>query len=142
MFLRVTFVQIHFLDGQATVEVHSNGVTTSQTQFCTGDELVFTCTLTESAYEWVVPQFLNGFAGNGRVTVPDTETVGNITLTATGTGSGRRSTLQVTAFPGLNGVNILCREFGGDPNVNQNVNITVLGKNIIVIIITHGSQVQ
>ncbi len=47
----------------------------------------------------------------------------------------------MTAFPGLNGVNILCRD-SGDPNNNQNLNITVLGKNIIVIIITHGSQVH
>ena len=117
-------------------------MTTSQTQFCTGDELVFTCTLTVAAYEWVALPFLDGSLNNGGVTVGATVTVGNITLSASGSGSGRRSTLQVTAFPGLNGVNILCRETGGDPNVNQNINITVLGKNNVLIIITYGSQVQ
>ncbi len=117
-------------------------MTSSQPQFCTGDELVFTCTLTEAAYEWVALPFLDGSWNNGGVTVGATVTVGNITLSASGSGSGRRSTLQVTAFPGLNGVNILCRETGGDPNVNQNINITVLGKNNVLIIITYGSQVQ
>ncbi len=117
-------------------------MTGSQTQFCTGDELVFTCTLTEPGYEWVALPFLDASPGNGRIGLGVTETVGNFTLSSNGTGSGRRSRLQVTAFPQLNGVNILCRESGGDPNFNQTVNITVLGKNNIVIIITHGSQVQ
>ncbi len=74
--------------------------------------------------------FDDGTNDNGRVALDTAETVGNIALSASGTGSGRRSTLQVTAFPGLNGVNILCRESGGDSNVNQNVDITVLGKKI------------
>ncbi len=105
-------------------------MTSYQPSFCTGDELVFICTLAESSYDWVALPFLDGTPGNGRVTVGTPETVGNFSLSASGTGLGRRSTLQVTAFPGLNGVNILCRESEGDPNVNQSVDITVLGKNI------------
>ncbi len=105
-------------------------MTSSQTQFCTGDELVFTCTLAVSGYDWVVLPFLNGTSNNGRIALDTTVTVGNFTVSASGTGPTRTSTLQVTAFPGLNGVNILCREAGGDPNVNQSVDITVLGKNI------------
>ena len=104
---------------------------TSETQFCTGEELVFTCTLAESAYDWVALPFLNGTV-NGRVTLDTTETVGNITLSASGVDSGRRSSLQVTAFPGLNGVNILCREAHGDPTIYQNVTIRVLGKNNLI----------
>ncbi len=104
--------------------IQSNAVTTSQPQFCTGDELVFTCTLAESAHDWIALPFLDGSVGNGRVILGTTETVGNITLSGSGTGSGRRSTLQVTAFPGLNGVNILCRETNGDLDANQNVDIT------------------
>ncbi len=115
--------------GQSALEIQSNGVKTSQTQFCIGDELVFTCTLAESGYEWVALPFLDRSLGNGRVLVGTTETVGNITLSGSGYGSGRRSTLNVTSFPGLNGVNILCREADGDPNVNQNVSIRVIGKN-------------
>ncbi len=118
--------------GQSALEIQSNSVKTSETQFCIGDKLVFTCTLTVSAYDWVALPFLNGSTGNGRVLIDSTETVGNITLSASGTGSGRRSTLQVTAFPGLNGVNILCREAGGDPTIYQNVTIRVIGKNNLI----------
>ncbi len=106
---------------------------TSQTQFCTGDELVFTCTLAVSGYDWVALPLLDGSsADNGRIALGDTETVGNFTLSASGTGSTRTSTLQVTAFPGLNGVNILCRD-SGDPGINQSVDITVFGKASAVL---------
>ncbi len=116
---------------QTVLEIQSNGVTTSQTQFCTGDELVFTCTLAVSAYDWVALPFLDGTPSNGRVSLGINEIVGNFTLSASGVGSGRRSTLQVTAFPGLNGVKILCRESGGDPSYIQNITISVLGKNYL-----------
>ncbi len=115
--------------GQAALGIQSNGATTSQTQFCTGDELVFTCTLAMSGYDWVALPFLNGTPDNERIALNTTKTVGNFTLSASGSGSGRRSTLQLILFPGLNGVNILYRESGGDPNVNQSVDITVLGNN-------------
>ncbi len=136
-FISITFTLLLLLFvliivGQAALEIQSNGVTSSQTQFCTGDELVFTCTFTASLNEWVVLPFLDGTPGNGRIPLDTTETVGNITLSASGTGDGRRSALQVTAFPGLNEVNILCREAEGDPNVNQNATIRVIGKNNLI----------
>ncbi len=115
---------------EALVEIQSNGVTTSGTHFCTKDELVFTCTLLVSGYDWVALPFLDGTPGNGRVSLGTTETVGNFTLSASGTGPTRTSTLQVTAFPGLNGVNVLCRD-SGDPGYSQSVNITVFGKTFM-----------
>ncbi len=118
-----------------SLEIQSNGVTTSQAQFCTGDELVFTCTLAVGGYQWVALPFLDGSVGSGSVASGESDTVGNITLSTSGTGSGRSSTLQVTAFPGLNGANILCREASGDPNINQNVTITVFGECVTVILL-------
>ncbi len=111
----------------ASLVIQSNGVTTSQTQFCIGDELVFTCTLIVSAYDWVVVPFLDGSPDNGRIALDTTETFGNFTVSASGIGPTRTSTLQVTAFPGLNRVNILCRE-SGDPGNSQSVNVRVFGK--------------
>ncbi len=85
-----------------------------------------------SGYDWVVLPFLNGTPGNGRVALDTTDTVGNFTVSASGIGPTRTSTLQVTAFPGLNGVNVLCRD-SGDPGSSQSVNITVFGKTSAVL---------
>ncbi len=112
--------------------IQSNGETTLQKQFCIGDMLVFTCTLAASGYDWVVPTFLNGAVNNGRVLLGTTETIRGFTLSASGIEPRRRSLLKVTAFPGLNGVNILCRE-SGYPDVNQIAAITVLGEIFAVL---------
>ncbi len=85
-----------------------------------------------SAYDWVVLPFLNGTVDNGRVLLNTTETIGKFTLSASGIRSGRNSSLKVTAFPGLDGANILCRE-SGNSDVNQSVDISVIGEIFAVL---------
>ncbi len=41
-----------------------------------------------SGYDWVALPILDGSPGNGRVALDTTETVGNFTLSASGTGLG------------------------------------------------------
>ena len=40
-------------------------MTTTDREFCIGDQLTFRCTLALSAYEWTVTGFLDGSMGNG-----------------------------------------------------------------------------
>ena len=88
--------------------------------------MTFICSTPYGGYDWVVLPYLNGT--NGRVTPGQTVTVGMFTLSASGTGAGRRSSLQVAAFSGLSNVTITCREASGNPNVTETAVVTVLGK--------------
>jgi len=89
--------------------------------------LTFRCSLAESAYDWIVPSFLNGTLDNGRISVGKTESVGEFMLSASGDGANRMSTLQITVFEELAGERTFtCREAGTSIG-GQSVTITVLG---------------
>jgi len=106
--------------------VEHDGVITSERQFCVGVQLTFTCTILRSTFDWIFPPFLNGTLRNGRVSLGNTETVGEFTLTASGFNDRRKSTLQVTLFKRLVGdTNVTCVETGTTNN-RQSATITVL----------------
>ena len=103
--------------------------------FCIGEQLTFRCTLSVDSYDWVIPGFLDGTVGNGRITIGKTadgnnEAVGQFMLSTSGivaiVTDTRKSTLQVTVFEGLVGErNISCGVTGSATNT-QSVTITVL----------------
>jgi len=108
--------------------IEHGGEVIREREFCIGAELTFTCSLAESAYDWIIPSFLNGTLENGRISVGSSETVGEFMLSASGDGATRMSTLQVTLFEGFVGNrDITCRETGTTIG-GQSATITVLGE--------------
>ena len=105
-----------------------DGGITSDREFCIGQQLSFMCSLALSAYEWILPPFLNGTVENGRVVINETGRIGEFTLSAKGTGFERTSSLNVSVFEELVGERVVtCREASAGPSsVNQSVTITVL----------------
>ena len=59
-------------------------MTTSDREFCIGEQLIFKCTMAVGSYEWTVTGFLDGTVGNGRISIGTTETVGEFMLSASG----------------------------------------------------------
>ena len=101
---------------------------TANRELCIGEQLIFRCRITVGSYDWIVLPFLDGTNGNGRILVGESRTDGHITLSASGVGAARMSTLQVTLFEGLVGErNISCAETGNRGN-SEIVTITVLGE--------------
>jgi len=108
--------------------VEQDGIATTDREFCIGAQLTFRCTLSEGSYDWIIPSFLNGREGNGKVVIGNTESVGEFVLSASGIDDTRMSTLQVTVFELLVGERtVKCRETGARSNT-QVATITVLGK--------------
>ena len=106
------------------------GRTTSDRQFCIGDQLTFRCTIARGSYDWIVTGFLDGIVGNGRITIGTNETVGEFMLSASGVDDARMSSLQVTVFEGLvGGRTVTCRE-AGTTTGGQSVTIRVLGESL------------
>ena len=106
--------------------VEHDGRTTTDTQFCIGEQLTFRCTISIGSYDWIVPPFLNGTTGFGRIPVGESRTDGQFTLSSSGSGNARMSSLQVTVFEGLVGM-FTCAETGNVGNMQEAI-ITVLGE--------------
>ena len=94
--------------------------------------MTFVCPLEfVGSFVWTIPEYLN--ISNGAISVGgggafNNETRGLFTLTAEGTGSNTRSTLQVAAFSGLS--EVVCTN-----TVNQaqslSATVMVLGKFVV-----------
>jgi len=126
LYIYVIFNIIGIL-GEGNLIVERGGEVTNKRIFCIGVHLTFRCTITRSTFEWIVPPFLNGAIGKGRLSVGNSETVGQFMLSASGVDATRMSTLQVTLFEGLVGERtITCREPATTTDA-QSTTITVLG---------------
>ena len=101
---------------------------TDRREFCVGEVLTFVCPLENvGAFQWIIPQFL--IRNDGVVAVgANMVTRGLFTLTAEGTGSNTRSTLQLAAFSGLS--EVVCENFINAAQ-NQSGTVTVLGKFVV-----------
>ena len=112
----------------ANLELLVNGIPANTTKFCAGEVLLFVCTFPASVIEWNAGSLLTdqqvSIGTNGALA---TVMSGKFTLSAEGTGSNRRSTLQVAAFSDLSGVNISCRD-PGNPDFVLTSTVTVYGK--------------
>ena len=76
---------------------------------CVGDDVTYTCTVASLAHTWNFGSFTADVINGDTIGVP--ETVGAYTLVLLSrNSSGLVSTLSVTAFDGLNGTNISCRD--------------------------------
>ena len=104
-------------------------MTTTDREFCIGDQLTFRCTIAASSYEWRVTGFLGGSMGNGGITSGLNVTVGEFMLSASGIDSARMSTLQVTVFEGLIGERTVTCRVPGISTGGQSDTITVLGES-------------
>ena len=117
--------------GYANLGLRVNGRPADTTEFCAGEVLLFVCTIETSSYQWNAGSLITDqqvvVGTNGALA---TMIFGKFTLSAEGTGSTRRSTLQVTAFSYLSGVNITCTDPGnpGNPDFVQTSTVTVYGK--------------
>ena len=81
------------------------------------------------SYDWIAPPFLNGTTGLGRIPVGESRTDGQFTLSGSGDGTTRTSSLQVTVFEGLVGYTMfMCTETGNSGSTSQAATITVLGE--------------
>ena len=113
--------------GYANLELRVNGRPANMTEFCAGEVLLFVCTIQTSTFQWNAGSLITdqqvSLGMNGALT---TVIFGKFTLAAEGSGSNRRSTLQVAAFSDLSGVNIACRD-PGNPFV-QTSTVAVYGK--------------
>ena len=95
----------------ATLVVQVNGMSTNRTQFCIGEVLTFVCSLENiRTFNWRVGSLIGvigwfGVPGEG-ATYNWRFKMFNITTAASGTNT--ISTLQVAAFPGLNGTLVTC----------------------------------
>ena len=105
---------------------------TNRREFCVGNVLMFECSLEDvGAFQWIIPQFLvgsDGLVSVGTMGVLNKVTSGLFTLTAEGTGSNTRSTLQVAAFSGLS--EVVCTN-SITLAQNQSGTVTVLGKFVV-----------
>ena len=104
-------------------------MTTTDTEFCIGEQLTFRCTFAASSYEWTVTGFLDGRMGNGAITSGWNMTVDEFVISTSGIDAARMTTVQVTVFDGLVGERtVTCREpcitTGG-----QSDTITLLGES-------------
>ena len=120
-----------YLGYTATLVVHVNGMSTNRTQFCIGEVLTFVCSLGNiRLFKWTVGSLISGtdrligVAGGGATTTSIFE-IFNITASSIGTNA--ISSLQVAAFPGLNGTLVTCAN-PSDSTQNQSVTLIVLGK--------------
>ena len=127
----------HFFDTSGTdsaLVVEKSGRATSGRELCIGANLTFRCSISVSSYAWTVTGFLDGYVGNGRITLGETLTVGEFTLSASGAVTAnndtRRSSLQVTTFEGLVGERTVTCIEPGNPFNSQTATITVLGEFI------------
>ena len=104
-------------------------MTTTDTEFCIGEQLTFRCTFAASSYEWTVTGFLDGSMGNGGITSGQNVTVEEFVISTSGIDVARTSTLQVTVFQGLVGERtVTCRE-PGTTTGGQSDTITLLGES-------------
>ena len=104
-------------------------MTTTDTEFCIGEQLTFRCTFAASSYEWTVTGFLDGSMGNGGIRSGENMTVEEFVISTGGANADRMSSLQVTVFQGLVGERtITCREPGTTMG-EQSDTITVLGES-------------
>jgi len=105
------------------------GVSINKTQFCSGVNLTFLCTLRISNYLWVIEPVLTGFSG--RIAIErdmiEEETKNGITLTAQGDGDFRRSTLALVASIEWNGDTIVCSDSGNKMGDKQNTTVFIWG---------------
>ena len=119
------------LGADSALVVENGGIVTTNREFCIGANLTFKCSIAVGAYEWTVIGFLGGTERNGRVTIGETKTAGEFTLSAVGVATAnndtRRSLLKVTTFQRLVGERtVTCQEIGNNFNT-QKATITVLG---------------
>jgi len=130
MYFKFVYTYVCIYKGaEGKLKVERDGAVTSDTEFCLGDLLTFTCTIPTGGIDWIVLPFLNGTLGKGRVSSGGNMTVGEFMLSASGVGEERTSTLQVTVFPGLAGnTTVTCREGGTTTGRQQSANITVFGE--------------
>ena len=126
-------LMIFFYVGFAnTLDIQIDGMAISRQDVCVGEVLTFVCPLEGvGTFQWTIPQFLN--ASNGVVAVGGggaftTVTRGLFTITAEGTGSNTRSTLQIAAFSGLSEV-VCANTINSAQSLNGSV--TLLGKFIV-----------
>ena len=114
--------------GYANLGLRVNGRSANMSEFCAGEVLLFVCTIQTSAYQWNAGSLITdqqvSVGTNGALA---TVIFGKFTLTAEGTGSNRRSTLQVAAFSDLSGVNIACRD-PGNPDLVLTGTVAIYGK--------------
>ena len=108
----------------SALTVENDGRTTTDREFCIGDQLTFRCTISVGSYDWIVPPFLNGTTGFGRIPTGEFRTDGQFTLSSSGDGDTRMSTLQITVSEGLVGM-FICAETGNSGGTSQAATITV-----------------
>ena len=130
LWYKLYYVLMSLVDGvgYANLGLLVNGRSANMTEFCAGEVLLFVCTIQTSIFQWNAGSLITGDTVSlGTDGAPGIEISGKFTLTAEGSGSNRRSTLQVTAFSDLSGVNIACRDPGNHDFV-QTRTVTVYGK--------------
>ena len=115
-----------------TLDIQIDGMATNRREFCVGEVLTFVCPLElVGLFQWTIPEFLVG--SDGLVTVGSMRTLnmktpGIFTLTAEGTETNTRSTLQVAAFSGLS--EVVCANTI-NPAQSLNGTVMVLGKFVV-----------
>ena len=110
-------------------QMELDGVNTTRTNFCVGENLKITCTVASNKHLWIVPDYIRGAVVLPSY-VPGTKIQFRLKREDVLPNLDVISSLSFAVFSDLDGVTITCSNGSRDPET-QTLRVTVLGKVMV-----------